>query len=171
MLAYLQSQVPKTAPKAMLLPMGFAKRVVFGGPYLDRPFGYVGVKLAPEVVADAMIELPIHDFSVPRNTARAHEVVWLVLNRLAEKDAVYVGCMGGKGRTGLFLALLAKVMDVPYPIEYVRYHYYARAIENKMQERYIEDYESPFTRWDLTWLKVRAFRAGLKPTGLGLPPS
>jgi Tyrosine phosphatase family len=154
----------------MLIPMGFTQRVVFGGPYYDKPFGYVGVKLAPEVLADAMIELPIGDYSVPRDLYRTNATVWMVLNFLAEKDAVFVGCMGGRGRTGLFLALLAKSMGVPNPILYVRTHYLPKAIETKDQERYVSEYEPPFSRWDLTWLKLRALRAGRGPTGLGLRP-
>lgn len=170
MVVYPKFQRSQMPPKAMPVPMGFAWRVVFGGPYYDKPFGYVGVKLAPEVLADAMIELPIGDFSTPRDLHRTNAVVWMVLNHLAAKDAVFVGCMGGRGRTGLFLALLVKAMGIPNAIGHVRANYHAKAIETKDQEQYVIEYDPPFTRWDLTWLKLRAMRRGLQPTGLGLSP-
>jgi Tyrosine phosphatase family len=160
----------RNSPPLRTLPLsiGFAQRVVFGGAYYDKPHGFVGVKLAPEVMADAMIELPIVDFSVPRDLNRVNEVVWAVLNHVARKDAVYVGCMGGRGRTGLFFALLTKAVGEPDPIGYVRGNYYCKAIETEAQERYVSLYNPPFTRLDMVSLKLRALWSGLQPGDLGL---
>ena len=43
--------------------------------------------------------------------------------------------MGGWGRTGLFLALLAKVCGVENPVTYVRENYSPRAVETTDQHR------------------------------------
>jgi protein-tyrosine phosphatase len=54
---------------------------------------------------------------------------------------LYVGCMGGKGRTGLFLAVLAKAWGIKNPVEYVRANYYPHAVETKEQYAYVTNFK------------------------------
>ena len=59
-----------------------------------------------------------------------------------------VGCLGGQGRTGLFLALLAKVWGIADPVKYVRRVYLRRAVETRDQEEWVADFEaSGLRRW------------------------
>ena len=71
---------------------------------------------------------------------------------------VWVGCMGGYGRTGLFLAVLAKACGVPNPVEFVRENYHESAVETTRQRIYVRDFDvsgiqSWLTRhaWSLRW--------------------
>jgi hypothetical protein len=118
--------------------------VVLGGPYMERPEGTVGVLLAKELAgsSDYDVVLPIQDFSVPtrRDLLR---VVDEVLDYMLAGRAVYVGCMGGRGRTGLFLAALAKLWGVRRPVQYVRGKYFSHAVETKEQEAFIRRLRFP----------------------------
>ncbi len=79
------------------------------------------------------VHLPIHDFSVPSPDQQDEVELALreTLEALLDGKPVYVGCMGGWGRTGLFLALLAKVCGVDQPVTYVRENYSNRAVETR----------------------------------------
>ena len=81
------------------------------------------------------VHLPIHDFSVPSPDQQDEVELALreTLEALLDGKKVYVGCMGGWGRTGLFLALLAKVCGVEEPVTYVRENYSSRAVETAEQ--------------------------------------
>jgi protein-tyrosine phosphatase len=121
----------------------------------------IGVKLAPEVQAEAQYHLPIRDFSIPPVKLATDRLVFDVLTLLAvNMEPVYVGCMGGRGRTGMFLALLAKTMGVENPIPYVRTFYWQEAIETRIQEKYIDQYVTPLSRWQHWRLKGTAYWYG-----------
>jgi hypothetical protein len=125
----------------MQVPFGFVSREIYAGPYRDKPKGLFGVKLAQEIPAPCDISVPIRDFGVPTDSAKLREALREVMKRLARREDVYVGCMGGKGRTGLFLALLIKALGKPDPIRYVRVNYDPHAVETKEQERYVEQFD------------------------------
>jgi hypothetical protein len=87
------------------------KVTVMGGRYLDKPEGIRGVKLAQEIDAPADVVLDVPDFGVP--SLRALNVpIGKALDILEEDGVIYVGCMGGIGRTGMFIALLIKSIGV-----------------------------------------------------------
>jgi hypothetical protein len=149
------------SPKFVEVPFGWASRIVYGGPYHMKPARMAGIKLAPEVEGDAWWHLPIRDFSVPPVKHTVDEVLRGTISLMTEnKQPVYVGCYGGRGRTGLFLAVLCKVMGVPDPIAYVRKHFDTHAVETEIQKRYVEQYISPFTARDLFIYKAVAFYHG-----------
>lgn len=83
------------------------KVTVIGGPYRDKPPELKGVKLAEEIDAAYDLKLDIPDFSVP-NRVEAYKTTLEALDLLNREGVIYVGCMGGIGRTGLFMALLVK---------------------------------------------------------------
>ena len=115
---------------------------VVGGPYREKPNTYVGVKMAKEIKAEAQVSIPTDDFSTPPLKvldAGLEQAVTLLL----AGEPLYVGCMGGRGRTGLFLAILAKVLDVKGPVEYVRKEYYGHAVETDEQYAFVTEYEAP----------------------------
>src|SRR5271157_1234031 len=92
---------------------------LYGGPYNDRPSNMFGVKMASEINRPCDVNIPTADYETPDRkqlTAGLEATVDAIL----KGKAVYVGCMGGRGRTGLFLAVVAKAFQVRSPIPYVR---------------------------------------------------
>jgi hypothetical protein len=87
------------------------KVTVMGGPYLDKPTNIRGVKLAQEIDAPADVLLDVPDFGVPSLNA-LNVPIGKALDILEEDGVIYVGCMGGIGRTGMFIALLMKTIGV-----------------------------------------------------------
>ena len=152
--------------KSLVLPFGLAKRRIYAGPWTQKPSHMVGVKLAREVEGLSKFFLPIHDFGVPLNIHETDIVVCGVLDLLADNHGtapIYVGCYGGKGRTGLFLALLAKTLGVPDPVAFVRSNYFSEAVETRGQHLFVDMYESPYTMFGEWKLKAWAMLNGLEP--------
>lgn len=122
----------------------WANIVITGGPFDSYPgrhkaFGVcVRHEMAPP---DKDVHLPIKDFSVPSSSAAVERALLSAFHAALSGKPVYVGCMGGWGRTGLFLALMAKVAGVDKPVEYVREHYTPRAVETKEQYAYVEQFD------------------------------
>lgn len=132
-----------TSPKSLPLPLPFGKHyTVFGGPYYDKPATMLGVKMAVEIQEACEVDIPTRDFKVPPVPVLLTGLE-KALQLIASRQPLYVGCMGGKGRTGLFLAALAKLWGEKDPVVYVRKHYYSHAVETPEQERYIRTLEFP----------------------------
>lgn len=93
------------------LELNGSKVTVLGGPYRDREPGIRGVKLAAEITAPYDVKLDIEDFGVPEvpKTIRALAETIEILD---DYGVVYIGCAGGIGRTGMFMALLALVVSI-----------------------------------------------------------
>lgn len=115
---------------------------VFGGPYRQRPSDMVGVKMAEEIKAPCDVSIPTRDYQVP-DTDVLNEGLNAAINCMLRGRTLYVGCMGGMGRTGLFLAVLAKAMGVPNPVKFVRENYYSHAVETNGQYDFVTQYEVP----------------------------
>ena len=120
---------------------------VYGGPYYECPETAFGVKLAVEINETCDVSLPIKDFSVPTKND-ALRGLYAVVEAVLSGQLVYVGCMGGKGRTGLFLSLLAKAWGIENPIQFVRKNYYPHAVETTGQIKFVTDFDIPS---DLRW--------------------
>ena len=139
-----QNDLKRNGTLKLPLPMGKYYTVI-GGPShaaesqrRDRVF----VKLAAEINISCDINIPTPDFSVPAKRV-LDEGLYDAVHAITSGKAVYVGCMAGRGRTGLFLAILAKAFGVKNPVEYVRDTYYAHAVETKGQYAFVEDYKIP----------------------------
>ena len=113
--------------------------VVTGGPFHDCPPTFKGVKMAKEIRKDCAVDIPTEDFKTP-DRLTLYRGLDAALDLLLAGEPLYVGCMGGKGRTGLFLAVLAKAFGVKRPVEYVRAHYYAHAVETKEQYAFVKSF-------------------------------
>lgn len=149
------SEFPRANGVLPLQIMG-RKLLVVGGPYRKRYPELFGVKLAAEIHADCDVDLPIADFSVP-DEAACRRAVERALEALYKRGTIYVGCYGGWGRTGLFLACLAKACGIAEPVKYVREHYTPRAVETRGQEDFVEAFD---VSW-VFWFKVGLFWRGL----------
>lgn len=137
-----------------VVPMGDGSEkvvVFYGGPYRRKPEDLRGIKMAAEIDLPSFLHLDVVDFQTP-----THEEMRLLLAQTwiaivsdpAERQQYYVGCMGGIGRTGLFLAAWTKlwmhqkageVMPGHGPIARVREEYKKHAVETIAQEEFIRD--------------------------------
>ena len=154
------------------LPLGWRglwKTVeIHGGPYncypgKDEAFG-VSVRKEQMVGREFDLHLPIDDFHIPRmpDAEMQSAIVKIIEQALAGKT-VYVGCMGGYGRTGLFLALVAKAAGVVDPVEFIREHYSDHAVETNEQHNYVEKFDVKPVQDALLWAAFR--QAWLSPWG------
>lgn len=142
----------------------------FGGPYRRSTpeRRVVRVKMAAEINMDFDVSVPTADFSTP--DPRVLEKGILDAITMAGKgNDVFVGCMGGIGRTGLFLAVLAKaLLEVGKiknidPISYVRRTVNPHAVETAKQRDFVMHFDTSRIRTALLELDAK-FTA---PTRLG----
>lgn len=137
---------------SILFPWG--TRPIAAGPYRDKPLDQPGIKLAAEITLPCMIDCPIKDFGVP-NPKLIESALLSTIVLMKGGIVPYVGCWGGKGRTGLFLALLLRVAHRAttrwwqrHPSDYVagiRNLYSIHAVETQEQEDFVRDF-------DVSWL-------------------
>ena len=124
----------------LLLPNGTCASLV-GGPYYSKPSHLKGVKMAAEINMPCDISIPTRDFSVPDEKDFKLGVLG-TLALLSSHKEVYVGCMGGIGRTGLLMAGVVKVLAPRQDsVKYVREHYIPHAVETEEQQRYIKNFD------------------------------
>lgn len=83
---------------------------------------------------------PITDMSVPASLEDFKNLLTWVSGRLDTGDRVHVGCVGGHGRTGLFLSALVslRMPEVKDPVTYVRENYCHKAVESAEQLWWLE---------------------------------
>ncbi len=108
-----------------------------GGSFNDFPGAAIGVCLEAHsrraAAADVLIAVP--DFTAPTQAQLVDGLVrTLVLMRDAPGVPVYVGCAAGLGRTGTFMAALARVAGIEDAVAWVRANYDSRAVETAAQE-------------------------------------
>ncbi len=145
------------------------KVTVMGGPYREKPEGIKGVKLAQEINSPADVVLDIPDFGIPTVHA-VDDALFQTLKILCEDGVIYLGCMGGIGRTGMFMALLMKTIAIlniqveektlwykiknflgyapssylgmrNFPVYYVRDEYLSTAVETDEQYSFVSHYD------------------------------
>ena len=140
--------------------LGRRRLPLAGGPYRNRPVGTYGVKMAMEIDEPCDVDIPTRDFDVPdrddliRGVEQGLDAMW-------DTRMVYVGCMGGIGRTGLYMAAMAKLLGYDDPVQYVRDEYYSHAVETKQQMEYIDSLQFPLRlRMKVKW---RALTSYMRP--------
>lgn len=141
---------------------------VYGGPYRAKPEEMFGVKMAAEIDHPHNVSIPTRDFCVP-NTDDVRKGVMQALMAMVNDEVVYAGCMGGIGRTGLFLGVLAKLQS-DYrkykhrpgrgvdPVEYVREHFIPHAIETQEQQDFVRNFD---TTDMVEWIDITQRAMGL----------
>lgn len=113
---------------------------IYGGPYRNRSRDYFGVKMAAEIDASFDAKCDTKDFSVPNPHDLEAALIAGGIAALQGKD-LWVGCMGGIGRTGLYMAAFAKVCGHPDPVAHVRATYKGHAVETAQQQKFIADFD------------------------------
>lgn len=140
--------------KGIPVKVGKIEGFVFGGRYMNFIPGtrrLIGVKMAEEIDHPHDISIPTEDFSVPDVQAMQSGIIG-ALFAMNDGNDVYAGCMGGIGRTGLFMGCMAKVINdyairtgdelvVPLdPVDFVRQHYMSHAIETTQQQAFVRNF-------------------------------
>lgn len=143
----LQQQYSRMAPAALgtlQMPMPFGKHfTVTGGPsHAELAQHMFFVKMAAEIQVHCDVSIPTRDFKTPP-AQQMHDGLIEAVLQITSGKPVYVGCMAGRGRTGLFLAVLAKAFGIVAPVEYVREHYFAHAVETDEQYAYVMNFPIP----------------------------
>lgn len=79
------------------------------------------------------------DFRLPRDRARAIELIKDLHRRALAGEAVEVACLGGVGRTGTVMACVAVLSGVPAEeaVAWTRAHYHPKAVETPWQRRWV----------------------------------
>jgi hypothetical protein len=131
------------------LPLTVAGRAVTitGGPFDAIPDGAFGVclEMASAKAWLADVALPTPDFGLPEPEA-LRQAVGAVLAQLEADPGrpVHVGCRAGVGRTGLFMACLARAAGVEGDaLDYVRRHYLSHAAETEAQQAMARGFSWP----------------------------
>lgn len=125
---------------------GFRKVMFIGGPFraaktLGADTFKIAVRSEDIRPGDCDAHLPIRDFNVPDRVSETESVMRVAFREALYGRPVFVGCMGGFGRTGLFLALLAKAGGVEDPVSFVRENYLPSAVETRLQKKYVDEFD------------------------------
>jgi protein-tyrosine phosphatase len=91
-----------------------------------------------------VIRFPIVDFDTPEDTRQLEETLEQVLEKALHGEHIAVHCFAGRGRTGMFMALLARrILGVGgrEAIDYLRRFF--PAVETDAQEQLVIDYQPP----------------------------
>jgi hypothetical protein len=83
--------------------------------------------------------LPIQDMGVPPSKDIFDALLGWLKTELLENKTIYLGCIGGHGRTGFVLAAFVNLMmpEIQNPIKYVRDNYCHKAVESQVQIDYL----------------------------------
>jgi hypothetical protein len=84
------------------------------------------------------------DFGLPADETMFHQQCVDVLRRCRLNERVEIGCVGGHGRTGTMLAVLAVMTGVPSSeaVAWVRQVYCASAVETDEQQQFVNLYSA-----------------------------
>jgi len=94
-----------------------------------------GRKARSAVKEPERLYLPIDDGTAPDWSRE----FWVTLMEDIQRfKRVLIRCLGGHGRTGTVLAILAGLSGIDYPCKYIREKYCDRAIEREVQKRYVK---------------------------------
>lgn len=120
--------------------------IVGGNSVLNRVDFPVHIYLEPAAKRwsqNLTIHCDIPDFGVPRDREQFYYAVVTARMALALGEDIFVGCRGGLGRTGMFIACvyaLAHDVSPEEAVRSVRTTYSRYAIETQEQVRYIQSF-------------------------------
>lgn len=115
---------------------------------IDEPVKLINVSM-PEVSKEVnigIVKIDWHDYGVPALSRGFWESIVVALKRICREKGgkldVLCCCIGGHGRTGTALSILASLFGVVpdgiCPVTYVRDHYCKKAVESDSQISYVQ---------------------------------
>ena len=130
------------------LPLPGTDHVMFGGscsaPIVKDADIYIGFDPSMKRTGRAYpwnkgeeILFRVTDMGVPDNHAEYAKMVFWVGEQITIGRKVHAGCIGGHGRTGMFLAAVVSAFGEKDAINYVRTHYCKRAVESDAQVEFL----------------------------------
>jgi hypothetical protein len=94
-----------------------------------------------EQKSDPVIEFQYHitDMCAPKDAARFRKMIEWTAEQLELGKKIHVGCIGGHGRTGTFLAALVSLYKdlTDDPIKWVRENHCVKAVESESQIKFL----------------------------------
>ncbi len=89
-----------------------------------------------------VIKFPIEDFKVPVSKDKTRKLVDEILAKTKEGQNVLIHCVGGKGRTGLIVACIARKVFNCGAVEAVHWvrKYVPGAVESTPQQKFIDSF-------------------------------
>lgn len=142
MIITLQSKTPTQGIK---YDFNGKTKTLFGGSFFEAPDqGYVTVNLMQEYPLQCDAYVPIKDFSIP-NGEQTKQMVEAFEEILSSDKDAFVGCFGGRGRTGLFMACFLKYLGYNDVISQVRSEYHPHAVETGEQMEYVWGFNHRFS--------------------------
>lgn len=81
---------------------------------------------------------PVQDMGVPKAIGEYKKLVDWTKEQLFAGKSVHAGCIGGHGRTGMFLAALVSMFGEKDAINYVRKNYCPKAVESMEQIKFLQ---------------------------------
>jgi hypothetical protein len=81
----------------------------------------------------------VPDMGTPKQPAEFKKLVGWAKKQVEAGLKVHCGCVGGHGRTGMFLAALVSEFGEPDAISYVRKNYCTKAVESSSQVKFLGD--------------------------------
>jgi protein-tyrosine phosphatase len=91
-----------------------------------------------------VIQFPIADFDTPEDQNQLESHLKQIMKKTEDGEHIAIHCFAGRGRTGMFLALLTRrIMDVDgdKAISYLRQFF--PAVETAAQEQLVSEYQTP----------------------------
>jgi len=85
------------------------------------------------------VKFEITDMSIPKDPAGFDKLIAWTKTQLEAGQKVHCGCIGGHGRTGMFLAALCSKFGEKEAISYVRANYCKKAVESSTQVKFLAD--------------------------------
>lgn len=118
--------------------------VIYGGscstPTVNDADVYIGFDLSMSLSKRSYpwnkgheIYFRVQDMGVPSDAAEYKKLVQWTKKKLDAGQKVHAGCIGGHGRTGMFLAALVSLYGEKDAIKYVRENYCKKAVEAQSQ--------------------------------------
>jgi len=122
---------------------------LMAGPFRERVEGAYGMLLASELhELDHDFLLVCRDFGVPEMRDYESAISAIALET-AVGNLVYIGCMGGIGRTGTVMAGLVRVLtdcNGEEAVTWVRANYLGHAVETKAQRELVASFNADRVR-------------------------
>jgi hypothetical protein len=116
-------------------------------------------------VKDDEVKFEIADMSTPKDAAAFGRLVDWTAEQIRAGRKVHCGCIGGHGRTGMFLAALVAKFGEKDAIAYVRENYCQKAVESGSQIKFLVE------RFKVFSAKGSKDWSGGSPMACGDPPS
>lgn len=125
--------------KQIFLPNMLEPHQLFAGSFYFEGVGFSGfrVNLMSQSSLDCDMLIPIVDYSVPQNKEFFLTDMANVIEQVLLGEPVFIGCLGGRGRTGLVLASMAHLMGEIDPLVWLQINYMFDAPETEAQKLFV----------------------------------